>query len=1069
MRPRTRRPKTRPAQTGAAAQSDANGEIVGALAGVLSPLVTGAATTPRSSSGAFGNLTLQKAHATGHAVWLQLREQGAKVRCSQLIHERRAFYRQPDRTYFGGAETKPIWLEKIDREAAQAGEIAKVTGVTHVMTLDATLYDMGGGLDLSDIVARGPGKLESRPDIKEPVERIAVWQDILTIQNVLGPESQLVQKRVTLTGTRPYFVDVVKKASIDAGEQIIVWLKPKPQPKDKATGLAAADASAATPASDPLSVANAIADDVQASGKATPGSDIAGGGLQIERLQAFRDAHFRAPGKKMEAREVLDAPFVEAEPAPVVAATAPATSEKAGEPAENAGAPGQEVAQEQGQSPAQVASKDAEPKQPAEPTMIGVADKIWAKVALKPGKGLDAGSDRRRSRTAAKPAADPASTVAAIPASGADSGSAESDTDIREAWLRGNVALHEDSPPDNPVNPDGTKAKPKKQDVTGEAVYLDNHGGKGKMLAWVYDRDPHERPRPGPMPLAKVATDDMTIRCVLIRTDQEHDKVWGNGPGELTQLTERALFSDKKDEPKADPDGGAPEEAEPGLRRECLRVILEFRQSHPDLDDHRVRRSCGTRSLPDDSTQAQDPRWTAGQRQGHARHHLDEADGVHRPDDGPGGPSRGPGGLLRLPQRQDGGCPAQVQRADDRLHGPRSPARRARRHVQGFGEARRRSGATDEDQAEDGKGRPQVDLSLIYCYVNALAVSRKYDPDFPEIVQQQIVQSNEQLIYNRRTGEFDVPRAGKVYLWDRAKPKESRGQADEAAPDRDDAVGRPNATRSARSGRAVTPTSGRTAQGGTGTPGPVRTTNPAGRRTTSPPAGRNSSPAYQTATPPVSRKLGPLVLTQIFFKKGMKGRFGSGSENDATEEQSALFFGDIELRRAEIRSVDDAFNFDKPLPEDGFDLTSQILRVIQEPRPAGAPASTPARTFLKAWDNVLVKKGRSAALSSDVATYDSATEQLYAYGEGDRGVEMVQQYGVGQQASPSYGKAAEFNVKTGAGHFVNSDVIQMFDKRTGSRPGYVGAPDPNLKAKKKRAQPFKVPNNNMERRGFTGQ
>src|SRR5262249_47811532 len=38
--------------------------------------------------GLFGNLTLQKAHATGHVVWLQLRKQAAKVRCTELIHER---------------------------------------------------------------------------------------------------------------------------------------------------------------------------------------------------------------------------------------------------------------------------------------------------------------------------------------------------------------------------------------------------------------------------------------------------------------------------------------------------------------------------------------------------------------------------------------------------------------------------------------------------------------------------------------------------------------------------------------------------------------------------------------------------------------------------------------------------------------------------------------------------------------------------------------------------------------------------------------------------------------------
>ena len=82
-----------------------------------------------------------------------------------------------------------------------------------------------------------------------------------------------------------------------------------------------------------------------------------------------------------------------------------------------------------------------------------------------------------------------------------------------------------------------------------------------------------------------------------------------------------------------------------------------------------------------------------------------------------------------------------------------------------------------------------------------------------------------------------------------------------------------------------------------------------------------------------------------------------------------------------------------------------------------------------------------------MATSDSATEQLYAYGEGDRGVQMVQQYGMGQQASPSYGKAAEFNVKTGAGHFVNSDVIQCSTSGPAAARDLSVPADPNLKAK----------------------
>ena len=71
--------------------------------------------------GLFGNLTLQKAHATGHAVWLQLRQQGSKVRCNEMIHDRRMPYR-PDSTAFRGDKTRPIWLEKIDYEPEESGE-----------------------------------------------------------------------------------------------------------------------------------------------------------------------------------------------------------------------------------------------------------------------------------------------------------------------------------------------------------------------------------------------------------------------------------------------------------------------------------------------------------------------------------------------------------------------------------------------------------------------------------------------------------------------------------------------------------------------------------------------------------------------------------------------------------------------------------------------------------------------------------------------------------------------------------------------------------------------------------
>ena len=170
-----------------------------------------------------------------------------------------------------------------------------------------------------------------------------------------------------------------------------------------------------------------------------------------------------------------------------------------------------------------------------------------------------------------------------------------------------------------------------------------------------------------------------------------------------------------------------------------------------------------------------------------------------------------------------------------------------------------------------------------------------------------------------------------------------------------------------------------------------------------------------------------------------------------------------------MNSVDEAFDFDQLLPEKGFYMTSQILRLIQEPPPAGSPAETPARTFAKAWDEVTVNKGQSAVLQSDIATYDSGTDKLYAYGEGNRGVVLAQHYGVGQPASPAYARAAQFNVKSGTFRLSDSNAVQVFDKRTGSRPTHVPRPDPTAPKKKKQGGLFKVPTQNLERRGFSAQ
>ena len=64
-------------------------------------------------SSLFGNLTLQRTHATGHAVWLYLPADGVKLRCNELIQLRQAPLK-PDLTYFRGDLTRPLELWKVD-------------------------------------------------------------------------------------------------------------------------------------------------------------------------------------------------------------------------------------------------------------------------------------------------------------------------------------------------------------------------------------------------------------------------------------------------------------------------------------------------------------------------------------------------------------------------------------------------------------------------------------------------------------------------------------------------------------------------------------------------------------------------------------------------------------------------------------------------------------------------------------------------------------------------------------------------------------------------------------------
>src|SRR5262249_29519343 len=153
-----------------------------------------------------------------------------------------------------------------DDDSADRG---KIKSVTNIWTIDATMYDNGNGFDSADVVANGPGRLETRPDRGQPAIRIAIWQDKLELRNELTTDGKIKQKIIVLIGKRPCIDDQARQALIDSGKSIKILLVPK-------TALAAQDAS------------------------------LGDGGFDIRRVLAYRHVHLLAPGKTMTAREWFD-------------------------------------------------------------------------------------------------------------------------------------------------------------------------------------------------------------------------------------------------------------------------------------------------------------------------------------------------------------------------------------------------------------------------------------------------------------------------------------------------------------------------------------------------------------------------------------------------------------------------------------------------------------------------------------------------------------------------------------------------------------------------------------------
>lgn len=1117
----------------------------------------------------FGNLTLQKAHATGHVVWLQLRQQGTKVRCGELIHHRHGPY-LADTTTFRGDRTRPVWMEKIDYEKeeeeqkkpADTGTTRVATpsthpanrpvrSVTHVVMLAATLFDEGHGLDLANIRALGPGQMESRPSMNEPVERLARWQNELVVVNYVGDDGKLARKKITLTGTRPYFADLVQKTSLDAGRELQVWLKP-PSPPPTTTAASATSPAAALAFADAGAGGSTTQKTAAASTSTTTTTTTdtgLGGNLQIERLMAFRDVHLRAPNRRIEAREVLDAPFIEVDPPPPDETTA--TAAASGEPGSDADAPpspdqagGTSVAAAtsgeaaKGSTPAAaVGNSTAAPAEP-EPSMTGVADRIWAKVALPRGQRLDPGAGRKR-KPKPRPAFGPPTTLtadtgtAANPEESAANDSKEppkspqAKADVREAWLTGNVALHQDKPAD----PRKKDSKPGKQDIFAEAVYLDNPG-KGKAHAKVYYRNPTEKVHgPNPWPLAKIVTPDMTIEGEYLELDQTRDMVWGVGPGSLSQWTSRALLTDKAPAPVPSPGGPSTTPSEKPVVRDTgmpvatrtgstsrsgVRTVqgTGLRTSAPAVVSSATSRSASTTrgastgiaaaDRPADtgrageSPSAAKPKTRAGRVVGNKdlltitwtkemRFNGRSKDTLGRPA------GRGDFfGVVRAEMTDSVlYCEQKMVVFTDR----EVPLADLGTSIPGSGSSRADQPRDPEIDEGSAPEESRVDLAMLFCFGNPVAINQKVDPDLPVVLERHKIIAWDRpgdpirprerppvlgrLEYNRLTGEFLVPGPGIVFLYDRPDDSKESGQpgssparnggaaaSSRGASRATTTTGAPTRGTRTRSGdRTVVPTSARSSDGQADPPARanqrVASRSTAGRST----AGRSTA---EPASPVVRRRIPDLVLTQVDFSTGMRGRVGTGQANDTRQDRWSEFFGDIELIRSKVAHHTDELDVDRELSDDGFFLTSQMLRIVEIPPPPGSPPKTPARTMVKAWDNVQVNKGQEFTIVSDVGTYDSETDVISAYGLEHRGVTVLQQVGPGQPPTRMPARFVQYGLKSHAWQAVDSNLLHIIDHRTGDRPTNIPLPDPTAPPKKKLKQPFRVPNTNLERRGFTG-
>jgi hypothetical protein len=342
--------------------------------------------------------------------------------------------------------------------------------------------------------------------------------------------------------------------------------------------------------------------------------------------------------------------------------------------------------------------------------------------------------------------------------------------------------------------------------------------------------------------------------------------------------------------------------------------------------------------------------------------------------------------------------------------------------------------ADDGDQADEAEPRPKADLAMVEIKgtpkLKALVVSRKVHPELKTVLNAQRLEALS-IIYDRASGMFKAPGPGEVRLYDRSNDGGPKTGFDATVAE----------------GPGIRPVAYRPDGDG-----------PADQVAANPDAPRRAGE---------QPKLAPLLLTQIQFQGEMRGRFGTGKAQDVDDQRWAEFKGAVETMRGEVKTERDFFHPDR-LPFEVMTLSSDILRVINEPPPSGAAKTENGRTFLKAWDNVNIR-AKQTALQADIVTYDSLNDLALAKGTEGRAVQILQQRGIGQPGSPGTADIVQLNPKTEALEVKGPGVWRLIDERTGIRPSNVNpTPAGSGGPARKPPKPFKPPTNPVERRGFSG-